>query len=197
MNALTGAWCKFTGWNANCFEVFEDDFYFGGNVGAVYKAWEGGADLNQPITADMQCAYNYFDDPGRLKRMTMVQPLMVTSGPITPTIAVDADFAVSSAVAPISILAFGAEWDIALWDVDTWPAGAGVRNPWLSAEAYGHALAIHMTVSVSSGILGGDSGEFDLGEFDSAMFDTGSSSSQSNTLQINAFNAIIELGGFV
>ena len=26
MNTLTGAWFLFTGWNANCFEIFNDNF---------------------------------------------------------------------------------------------------------------------------------------------------------------------------
>ena len=30
VNVLTGAWCRFTGMNAVCWEVFNDDLYFGG-----------------------------------------------------------------------------------------------------------------------------------------------------------------------
>ena len=78
------------------------------------------------------------------------------------------------------------------------PAGIGVQNPWLGAEARGHALAVHMTVNVtsSSGVV--ETGQFDYGVFDTAHFDAGGiDSSNLATLQINAFNAIMELGGFV
>lgn len=171
MNVLTGAWCQFTGWNANCFEIYQDNLYFGGNTGQVNKAWDTNLDGTATINADMQCAFNYFDDPGRLKRMTMVQPLMVTNGEFIPKISVDVDFNVSTAVAPIFIFTSGSLWDVAKWDVDLWSTGPSTHNPWLSADAVGKALAIHMTANIQP---------------------TGDV-----TLQVNAFNAIMELGGFV
>ena len=195
MNALTGAWCRFTGWNANCFEIFNNDLYFGGNDGTVNLAYSGGLDLGTPIAADMQCAFNYFDDPGRIKRVTMVQPLMVAGGSITPTISVDEDFAIALATAPVSILVGGAAWDSAHWDVDKWPAGNITVIPWLSVEAIGHALAIHMTVNIATQSVN-NLGEFDVGMFDTAEFDQGTSNIAPQ-LQVNAFNAILEMGGFL
>src|SRR5262249_39569 len=38
MNTLTGAWCRFTGQNANCWEVWKDNLYYGTNDGVVRKA---------------------------------------------------------------------------------------------------------------------------------------------------------------
>lgn len=196
MNALTGAWCRFTGWNANCFEIFNDNLYFGGNDGTVNLAYSGGLDLAAPIAANMQCAFNYFDDPGRLKRMTMVQPLLVAGGSITPTISVDQDFGTSTTIAPITILVGGAVWDVAIWDTAIWPAATQVVNNWLSVEAMGHALAIHMNVNVSTQAVTNNFGTFDIGTFDNAQFDT-SATNIAPSLQVNAFNTIIELGGFV
>lgn len=195
MNALTGAWCQFQGWNANCFEIFNDELYFGGNDGTVNLAYSGGLDLNQSIAADMQCAFNYFDDPGRIKRMTMVQPLMNSAGALTPTISVDEDFATSTAIATITILAGGSLWDVAKWDVDTWSGGTIVIRPWLSVQAIGHALAVHMTVNIATQALV-NIGEFDTGVFDSAQFDQGVNA-VAPILQVNAFNAVLELGGFI
>jgi hypothetical protein len=196
MNTLTGAWTQFQGWNANCFEIFEDNLYFGGNDGTVNLAYNGGLDLASPIAADMQCAFNYFDDPGRTKRMTMVQPLMVAGGAITPTLSVDEDFATSTTVATVTILASGAQWDVAKWDVDVWPAGSFVVKPWLSVQALGHALAVHMTVNVTPTSISSVIGEFDTGVFDTAQFDQGASGN-APVLQINAFNAVLEMGGYI
>jgi hypothetical protein len=197
MNTLTGAWCRFTGWNANCFEVFNNDLYFGGNDGTVNLAYDGGLDLNTPISGDMQCAFNYFDDPGRIKRMTIVQPLMVASGSITPTLSVDEDFAVSSSAAPVSILVGGALWDTAVWDTDIWAAGNVVVKNWLSAQAIGHALAVHMGVNVTTqSASAGTIGAFDIGLFDSGQFDS-AVTTLAPALQVNAFNTVIELGAFI
>lgn len=196
MNTLTGAWCQFSGWNANCFELFNDNLYFGGNDGTVNQAYAGGLDLSTPIAADMQCAFNWFDDPGRTKRMTMVQPLMTAAGTVTPTIAIDEDFATSTAVATVSILAGGSLWDQAIWDTDAWAGGSITVIPWLSVQAIGHALAIHMTVNITPQSVLTNVGEFDIGVFDTAVFDQGITT-QAPTLKINAFNAILEMGGFI
>jgi hypothetical protein len=197
MNTLTGAWCQFTGWNANCFEIYNDNLYFGDNTGSVNQGYKGSLDLNKTIPADMQCAFNYFDDPGRLKRMTMVQPLMVSSGNITPTISVDEDFIIASQTAPVSIFVGGALWDVGIWDVSLWPAGSLINNPWLSTEALGHALAVHLSVNIATSGALTNIGEFDVGTFDTAEFDIGQVASVPLTLQVNAFNVILEMGGFV
>lgn len=196
MDALTGAWCQFTGWNANCFEVFDDTLYFGGNNGSVNQCFVGSSDFTTPILADMQCAYNYFDAPGRLKRMTMVQPFITAGQTVTPFIAVDSDFQIQSQTAPIQILDGGALWDIAVWDVDVWFGSIVQTTAWLSAEAIGHALAIHLTVNIATTEAAGSQALFDYSFFDEAAFDSAINTT-STTLQINAFNTILEMGGFV
>ncbi len=194
-NVLTGAWTKFTGWNANCFEIYGNDLYFGDNDGTVNKAYDGGLDGTKPIPADMQCAFNYFDDPGRIKRMTMVQPLLTAAGTITPFIEVDEDFQSSNASSPIQILQGGALWDVADWDVAIWPQDTIALTAWLSTQAIGHALAVRMKVNIAS-VEVSALGEFDLSVFDTATFDSGNSGT-APVLQVNAFNAIMEFGAFV
>lgn len=44
MNIVTGAWCKFTGWNANCFASYQDGLYYGGKDGVVYRCDYGESD---------------------------------------------------------------------------------------------------------------------------------------------------------
>lgn len=194
-NALTGAWCQFTGWNANCFEVYNNLLYFGGNEGSVNQAFQGTSDFGSPILADMQCAYNYFDAPGRLKRMTMVQPFISAGQTIAPAIAIDSDFQIQDQVAPVLILNGGSSWDTAIWDSSVWFGGIVQTVDWFSTEALGHALAVHMTLNIGSATTGG-AALFDFARFDNANFDQ-LFSTENTVLQVNAFNAIIELGGFV
>lgn len=196
MDTLTGAWCQFTGWNANCFEVYNNILYFGGNVGDVNECFTGSSDFTNSILADMQCAYNYFDAPGRLKRMTMVQPFITAAETITPFISVDSDFMIQTQTAPIQILNGGAEWDSAIWDVSVWFGAITQTTSWLSAEAIGHALAVHLTVNITVGGTANDQALFDFSFFDEAEFDSNLNTA-TTILQINAFNAILELGGFV
>jgi hypothetical protein len=194
-NALTGAWCQFVGWNANCFEVYNNILYFGGNKGDVDQCFVGGSDFGQPILADMQCAYNYFDSPGRLKRITMVQPFLTAAETITPFISVDADFVVQTQAAPVQVVLSGALWDTGVWDVDLWFGSIVQTTSWLSTNAIGHALAIHLTSNISTG-ASGTPALFDFSFFDQADFDVGSTA-LATVLQVNAFNALIEMGGFI
>ena len=124
----------------------------------------------------------------------MIQPLLRASGSIDPTLQVDVDFATSTSVAPISIIQGGALWDYAVWDIATWPEPIINITDWRSVDALGKALAVRMKVNVATSTFLG-LGLFDLSLFDTAVFD-GSAGSQ-QVLQVNAFMAIMEMGGFV
>jgi len=52
-------------------------------------------------------------------------------------------------------------------------------------------MVVNVSPQVSTNI-----GEFDIGVFDTAQFDQGVSGT-APTLQVNAFNTILELGGFL
>jgi len=195
-NFLNGAWTQFQGWNANCFEIFNEKLFFGGNDGTVANAYQGPADLISPISADMQCAFNYFENPGRIKRMSMIQPLLVTGGTIVPTIGVDVDFGTSSPTATVSsILANGAIYDTSTYDNSFYAQGPLPQSLWQSVQAEGHALAVRMKVNVLPP-GGGSSSVFDTGSFDSMVFD-GFLGQSASILQINTFNAVIEMGSFI
>jgi hypothetical protein len=198
MNTLTGAWCKFTGWNANCFELFNNNLYFGDNFGNVALAYTGGSDLFNTIDADMQCAFNYFDDPGRIKRLTMVQPLLTVAGVVQLFLSVDVSFGQSTAAAQVTGFTFpGAVWDVDFWDIDQWAAGEVNQVNFFSVNALGHALALRVKISfTSSHGQAGAIGAFDVGQFDSAIFDAGLSNINPN-LKLNLFNCVLELGSYI
>lgn len=196
MNSLTGAWCQFNGWNANCFELYGGSLFFGDNTGNVNLAYSGSSDLGSTINCDMQCAFNYFDDPGRVKRVMMVQPLLTVQGSISPSIGIDADFSSSATSSPVTNFGAGATvWDTALWDTAIWPVGIFNITSWLSVSAIGHALAVRLKLNFSGG-TGPVTGAFDIGTFDNARFDVGIQPTNP-LLQVNAFNTIMEMGGYI
>ncbi len=144
----------------------------------------------------MQCAYNYFDAPGRIKRMTAVQPFITAGETIIPSISVDVDFRIQTQNAPVQILNGGALWDVAIWDTSTWFGSVIQTTDWLSAQAMGHALAVHLVVNAATPALGQPPAIFDFSLFDQAQFDVGFDST-ATILRVNAFNAILEQGGFI
>jgi hypothetical protein len=193
MNALTGAWCQFIGWNANTFAIYNNLLYWGDNNGHVNQGYVGSSDNASAIFADMQCAFNWFDDPGRVKRMTMVQPLLTLGSGVTPTLGVDTDFQTSGLQAPVTSFTGTVLWDVAQWDVSLLPSLTVNFNKFLTVDAIGHALALRMQVNVSS-LVG--SAAFDNAQFDVDTFAT-SFDFALPVLQVNAFNSVLELGGAI
>jgi hypothetical protein len=193
MNTLNGAWCRFTGMNANCWELLNDIPFFGGNDGVVYQADEGGSDAGAQMRADMMTAYNYFGERGNLKRWMMCRPLLTTDGVVNPGIAFNVDFQTD---APISIpnTEAGAQalWDVALWDVGLW-AGLTTQTTWTSVAGLGYCASIRMVVDIVSDVpLPGVWGEATWGGSP-----WGVPTSAAVTLQVNGFDLTMETGAFV
>ena len=199
MNMLTGAWCEFQGWNANCFEIFNNNLFFGDNDGNVNLAYTSSLDLTSPIVAEMACAFNYFDEPGRIKNLKMLRPLIIADGQVTPTLGVDVDFGTTALTSPVSIITpSGAVWDTSKWDNSTWSTGTVTVNQWLSVLALGTALSIKMQVNVAgSNVVIAQNSVFDTGVFDTMVFDgNGATASGQNLLklQVNSFEGLMEYG---
>lgn len=205
MNSITGAWCRFTGWNANCFELLNDSLYFGDNDGNVNLAYAGALDLVTPIQSTLKCAFNAFDDPGRVKYMSMVRPMIVADGTLLPGLGVDIDFGDTALVSPVITLnPIGGIWDSGTWDSSLWGAGAITVTNWLSTGAIGTFLSIKMSINLGGATTGTDvviDSVFDTGVFDTMIFDGNGQVISSGTgipvLQINAFETIMEFGGAI
>lgn len=138
MNTLTGAWCEFDNHNANTWVVYNDDLYFAGNAGDVYRADTGRADIATPITAIGQTAYSAFGTP-QLKRFSMTKPLITASGSNRPALGISVDFVETQNLSTFSgsAVASGALWDSASWDSSSW-GGADVQiSDWSTVPALG------------------------------------------------------------
>lgn len=147
-NLTTTSWCKFTGWNANTFAVFNDELYFGGSDGIVYKADTGRADNGTDITGQVQPAFSYFGQPGQLKRFNMIRPTISSDGTVTPAIEVNVDF---ENVAPTSEAEYTgsntAVWDESAWDVTPWAGSENIQRDWFVANGIGYSGTINMKVA--------------------------------------------------
>lgn len=181
MNAINGSWTNFVGWNANCFEMYNESLYFGDNDGNVALAYTGSMDNDQPVIYDMQCAFNFFDMPGRVKNMTMCRPFLLADGAVTPTLSVDVDFQNNAPGADVTLFQpTGAIWNVSLWDVGIWSVGIIATTNWLSVLALGTALAIRLQVNLDTGATN-----------DSIV----ASGLNLPFLRVNAFQAMINPGG--
>jgi hypothetical protein len=138
MNTVTKNWCNYTGWNATCWELFNDQPYFGGN-GFVGRAWYTNSDNGSNITATALQAFSAFESPGQLKRFTMSKPIFRASGSPAIYANVNIDFNLD---VPNTTLNFtpttSGTWDNAKWDIGVWGGGLNVLQQWQGLNGVGY-----------------------------------------------------------
>jgi hypothetical protein len=148
MNTQTGAWCKFTGWTAFCFEVARDTLYFGGS-GKMVKADTGTVDGSTAIMADCRQAYNYLGTRGLAKHMRLMRPVMATDGEFQFAITVDVDYTDRDISTLYNVPGGGGDPWGGVWDV-AWSGAVQAQNRWYSAVGIGHAVAPRLKAQTAS-----------------------------------------------
>lgn len=198
MNTLTGAWCQFDGMGANSWVVYEDNLYFGGNDGAVYQADTGAADVATPITAIGQSAYSAFSNAGRLKRFTMMQPLVTSSDANRPALGISTDFIETSEMSQSSVTATSgiALFDQAEWDNAVFAGSVQSYNDWVSIPALGRFASVKFQAQTGIEGQGSDGSYWGIDTWGDALWG-GTSFASDETMQINGFVVLYEPGDYV
>ena len=145
-NTLTKAPCRFTGMDANCWTTFDDNLFFGGKDGKVYKADTGTNDNGSNIDCVVIPAFNEFNDGGLVKIASLAKIIFEAEGDVAFAFQVFKNYLVpefidvSAAVASSSSL-----WDSAIWDSSVW-GGETIREYWRGVNGRGHALALGISL---------------------------------------------------
>ena len=154
MHNITKSWCRFTNISANCWEMSNEDMYFGG-TGFVARFYDSFADAGTNIKGFVQQAYSYFESRGQQKRFTLVRPILQTDNGV-PTVlcGLSTDYETVDLTSQISfnpaILQTG-EWDLDVWDNANWGGGLVTSKFWQGVTGIGYAGSISMNVA-SQGI---------------------------------------------
>lgn len=146
LNTLTGAWCRFTGMNARCWCVFNDNLYYGGGDGKVYRADVNYDDDGEVIEAEGQTAWNNFRSL-QDKVITAVRPIMSADGTLNLSLGTQFDFKDIALPQETSSASEGSPWDTSEWDVAEWSPEATIRDGWHGASGRGHAVSMRMRVA--------------------------------------------------
>jgi hypothetical protein len=135
------AWCNFQGWPAQCWELWQNEIYFGG-PGYVGHAWNGLEDNGANIETNGLQAFNYFKRPGIQKRFTMMRPTISTNGIPSVLGQMNIQFDQSDPSAPLSFapIPFGV-WDTGLWDAALWGSDLVTVSNWQGATGVGYCAA--------------------------------------------------------
>jgi hypothetical protein len=138
MNTINGSWCNYSGWNANCMELFNDQPYFGGD-GFVALAYNGTSDGGSNIQAYCLQAFNPFGNPGVLKRFTMSRPIFRTDGKPSIYAGINVDFNINDITYPLTFSPspYGV-WDVDKWDATLWGGSLYVLQNWQGLNGVGY-----------------------------------------------------------
>lgn len=154
MNTITGSWCNFTNWPANCWEIFNDEPYYGDSVGNVHHAWDASyIDHNvENINANAVQAFNYFEMRGVEKYFTRARPNIITTGHPAILIGIVVDYNLSESTTPITFSpsTFGI-WDLGLWDVALWGQSLTLESNWQGIAGIGYCAGVQFQ-SASKGL---------------------------------------------
>jgi hypothetical protein len=149
MNTITKAWCRFTGWNALCWTLFNDKIYFGTTGGLVYQADTGSNDNGANIVGDALQAFSNFDIETQ-KQFTGMRPVLNASSGIAPACAINADFDTTSPSAitssAISVTPWGSPWG------SPWSTNNATIRVWHGATGIGYKGAPAMVVSAKNAV---------------------------------------------
>jgi hypothetical protein len=150
MHTITKAWANFTDIGAKCFQIHNDEMYFGGN-GFVGKFWDTNADNDTNIVASVQQAYSYFDSRGQQKRFTMVRPILqVDNGTPNIVCGINVDFETTNVAGSVTFspatLGVGV-WDTSVWDDANWSGGLVVNKVWQGVSGIGYSAGMFMNIA--------------------------------------------------
>lgn len=150
VNTDTGAWCRFTGHNAFTWVVYDNNLYFGGLAGVVYRADFGDTLGDDPIPASFQCAYDYLGDSSSNKQFQMIRPTMMTSGSLNYSYGLDVDFTTrgyygtgTTGDSNVQTL-WGSLWG------SMWGSSLGITSRWLSGARIGRCASFKIATSTSN-----------------------------------------------
>lgn len=149
MNTQHGAWCRFTAWNASCFEVMENALFYGTD-GAVVQCDTGTNDRDADISGYVQQAFSFFGAKGVQKIFKMARALFQSEAFVFPTVRMNVDFDTTRRLAlQDEILGEGAEWDVAEWDIAEWVVGDVVSKGWRSITGIGISGGLNISTSLN------------------------------------------------
>ena len=149
MNTITKNWTKFTGWEANCWAILNDDLYFGG-AGVVAKAWDTLADAGTDIDATAIQAFNYLGNRSQQKQFTMIRPTFFQTGTVSAFGGVNVDFDQADISTSLeTVTPSGALWDTAVWDTDLWAPEFMTTLVWQGANGIGYCCAPRIKATVN------------------------------------------------
>lgn len=151
-NVRTGAWSRYTGWDAKCFAVHNNQLYFGTSDGRVMTAETTGADDGRVYSATIFPSFSGLGSNATRKQVKAVRFLTQANFTASPKITVKVDFDTTVPLPPTSspLSGIGSVWGTAVWGSSLWSVGLSSQANWSYSPGYGSVVSPVYQVSVSS-----------------------------------------------
>jgi hypothetical protein len=158
-NLHTGAWCRFTNWDALCFMQMDGELFFGTQDGRIMQADSGGTDDGLNYVCTMVGGWEMFQVPPNQVTWFQARAAFFSTAhePFEPQLAatVDYEFRIPLPPAPGPDPGLLEVWDQGLWDNARWdqPAAStaiqSIKNTmWVSIGETGFSHAPICQVNV-------------------------------------------------
>jgi hypothetical protein len=154
VNLETGAWARYTGWDATCMALSAHQLYFGDNDGHINHAEAGGFDKDALYTAIYVGKFVPLSQVGRTKAAHLMRSTFLAGTAYNVDLSISTDYVVNLPAAPSAATPVNVSlWDTAKWDEDVWDSGgdAQVNTFWHTVHGAGFAFAPQ--VMITSGQL--------------------------------------------
>ncbi len=141
-NTRTGAWCKWTGINVNCWGRTDNRIYAGTNAGTTIEYGQTTEDDGVPITCISVQAHNTFGTPED-KTFTQIRPYLRKPVGYEPMVSLLFDFDPDiPSFSPPAAVSSGPTWDEVYWDEEYWGGSSQTTLNWIGVEGHGVAAAV-------------------------------------------------------
>lgn len=150
-NSETGAWARFTGWQALCFEVFGGSLFFGSPEGKVFIANASGNDDGVPYTGAVLPLFEDMGSPASAKIGKVARAIVRASTTVNDALSWQSDYNLTLPAAPNATALGGALsiWGVGEWGVSVWGAALPqvISDDWRSIGGLGYACSVSFQVT--------------------------------------------------
>jgi len=151
-NTETGAWCRYTNWDARAMCVFQGELYFGGPAGEVFKANVTGNDNGQTFTGVYIPLFDDLGFPSNRKVPKLGRGKTRAKTNLSYSLKFKSDFDINPGYQPTASSADGSNaWGSGIWGQSVW----GGTNPTVISEQWkslgGLGYYVSLCYQVTSG----------------------------------------------
>lgn len=143
-NTETGAWARYTGWQAHCLETYRGQLYFGSPDGKVFKANVSGQDDGDPYTGVVVPLFEDMGAPAAAKIGTTGRPTTRANTQVADRLDLLTDYCMTLPPPPDATPLTGTNtWGDGVWGQSQWGSvtASVIGTRWRSIGGMGSTLA--------------------------------------------------------